>query len=110
MKGGILVELHNANEADNFNSFLTYIDNNSSNDNNKKNYWIGLSDIKVEGNFVWNSSLENVTSFTNWNFSQPNKSQDCVYTMADSNRSWAVEDCNKDFFGVCQIGKIFSVF
>ena len=105
-KGGILVELHNADESDDFNSFLTNTEANNSIDNSKRSYWIGLSDIKARDNFVWNSSLETVTSFTNWNSYQPDKSQDCVYTMTDSTRSWVVGDCNQNFFGVCQIGKI----
>ncbi len=102
-KGGILIELHNADEADFFNTFLTNTEN-----NNKKNYWIGLSDIKTKGKFVWNSSLENVMSFANWNLTQPSSSQGCVYTITHNNRSWVVGDCEQSFFGVCQIGKTLS--
>merc|ERR1739836_52739 len=72
-KGGYLAEIVTEIEQTNLNAIL---DTDSC-------YWIGLSDLAAEGEFVWQHSYSPVGGYTNWLPRQPdngngNLEQDCV--------------------------------
>ena len=57
---------------------------------NDKWYWIGLTDSAVEGQFVWQHSLQPL-EWSNWATWQPdnfNGNEDCVCTGSPYNLEW----------------------
>jgi hypothetical protein len=60
-------------------------------------YWIGLSDLQVEGKFVWEDGTS--PSYTNWGSTEPSKMngldpEDCVYVgLFDWNSQWNDAPC-----------------
>ncbi|XP_034263322.1 low affinity immunoglobulin epsilon Fc receptor-like [Pantherophis guttatus] len=69
---------------------------------NEKTFWIGLSDINNENNFVWVDN--NSPSFTRWRTGEPNNSghgQDCVVMNSDG--QWEDRQCGKSVDGwICE--------
>jgi hypothetical protein len=66
------------NETEEINVFLKRV-----NTDGRGLYWIGLSDQKIEGKFVWSSTNE-VSEYTNWRTGEPNDSksdEDCVHLV-----------------------------
>lgn len=71
---------------------------------NTAGYWIGLSDEKVEGTFVWNDGtvLED-SSFSEWRPGEPNDyaaREDCVQIF--KNMGWNDMPCNWVLSYICE--------
>ena len=74
-------------------------------------YWIGLTDLAVEGRFVWQHSFTplNLGHWTIWGPGQPNNSeggQDCV-NMYRYGNTWRWDDSwcqlnNDVVYGLCE--------
>jgi hypothetical protein len=71
------------------------------------NYWIGLTDLFHEGNFIWSSTGEKAT-YTNWYPGEPNnihnQTEHFVHLYPSfANRTWndAVND-KPGVFALCQ--------
>merc|ERR1712062_355447 len=68
-----------------------------SNDRDDTNYWIGLTDERREGEFVWQSDNEEV-KFSNWNKNEPNNlkdQEDCVVLRKTRSFKWNDVRCYK---------------
>ncbi|KAI8492289.1 hypothetical protein Bbelb_301860 [Branchiostoma belcheri] len=67
-----------------------------------KIYWIGLTDVAVEGTFVWEYGAP-LGSFQPWDPSLPNtEAADCVAIVRDHNFAWARLDCNTGLRYLCE--------
>jgi len=90
-----------AEETEEINSFLKYR-------NRDKFYWIGLTDQKVEGEFVW-ASNGSTTKYTNWESGEPNGDmiEDCVnLNFAWQQRTWNDISCYESgLFALCERGR-----
>jgi len=65
--------------------------------------WIGLNDMRAEGQWVWDSG-EPVT-YVNWAAGEPNDvrgNEDCVEVLATHRRGWNDNQCDQRFPGVCK--------
>jgi len=61
-----------------------------NNNRDDTNYWIGLTDERREGEFVWQSDNEEV-KFSNWNKNEPNNlkdQEDCVVLRKTRSFEW----------------------
>ena len=63
----------------------------------KKQFWLGLTDRRREGQWVYESTLKE-PRFTNWAFWQPNDGgifgrEDCAYIM--TNTKWNDYSCSR---------------
>lgn len=70
--------------------------------------WIGLNDVKSEGNFLWPDGTH--VTYTNWATSlsrNQNESHDCVRMMVDKG-AWDDTSCGKELPFVCE-KKIYTV-
>ncbi|XP_035678932.1 uncharacterized protein LOC118417473 [Branchiostoma floridae] len=69
------------------------------------NYYIGLNDLNVEGQFRWEDGTvyNNDTDFSNWSPGEPDNSgnQDCVKLSGDG--LWGDKDCTIKRKFICQI-------
>ncbi|XP_026532724.1 low affinity immunoglobulin epsilon Fc receptor [Notechis scutatus] len=67
-----------------------------------KTFWIGLSDMHSENEFIWVD--KSTPSFTAWNVGEPNNSghgQDCV--VINSNGRWEDRECGRSVDGwICE--------
>ncbi|XP_065683392.1 uncharacterized protein LOC100215503 isoform X1 [Hydra vulgaris] len=102
--GGSLLSVEN--EAENL-FLLKYIKNNLDKPfMNRQRYWIGLSDKKIEGKFVWSDNT--ISNFTYWGPNQPSMSlsrhsEDCVVAVSDG--SWYDYSCRSLFGFICKAKK-----
>jgi len=65
--------------------------------------WIGLTDVKVEGDFVWNDGT--ALDFEDWRVYQPDNenNEDCVEIVQYGNDfRWNDADCQKTYGFVCK--------
>lgn len=60
-----------------------------------ESYWIGLTDRRSEGTFVWGSDNTEVT-YTNWYKNEPNnlRNEDCVHIRPSRNSEWNDSKCD----------------
>ncbi|XP_040202225.1 hepatic lectin-like isoform X2 [Rana temporaria] len=67
---------------------------------NKKNYWIGLTDVDNEGTFQWIDGTE--VSYTSWRDREPNggTKENCANLYKD--RKWNDYDCNINNHAICE--------
>ncbi|XP_019523151.1 PREDICTED: low affinity immunoglobulin epsilon Fc receptor isoform X2 [Hipposideros armiger] len=88
---GRLVSIHSQEEQD---FLVKHI--------NRKESWIGLRDLNIEGNFVWMD--ENPVNYSNWRPGEPNnggEGEDCVMML--SSGQWNDAFCNSLLNGwVCE--------
>jgi len=72
------------------------------------NFWIGASDINVEGEWVWVSDQSNI-QFDDWRWSEPNNydmAEDCGCINLNQEvfqKQWADERCNRMYLYICEI-------
>merc|ERR1711973_631574 len=88
-KGGYLAEILSESEQTNLKALL--------NIRQDQNYWIGLSDVASEGNFVWQHSFTPLGEYTHWQAGQPDNwdgHEDCIIMMKGSEWGWNDEDCD----------------
>ena len=84
--GGFLAEIKSEKDQNEINATL------SSNDSTLS-YWIGLSDLAVEGQWVWQHSYSPLGNYTNWISGEPNgaEKEDCVLQLNDGG-AWGWHD------------------
>ncbi|XP_046569528.1 C-type lectin mannose-binding isoform-like [Haliotis rubra] len=67
--------------------------------------WIGLSDVREEGVWVWESTRQNATFF-DWAPSEPNQKdtvqQDCVILYGKQHLQWADDRCEYKYEYICE--------
>ncbi|XP_042238391.1 low affinity immunoglobulin epsilon Fc receptor-like isoform X6 [Homarus americanus] len=105
----------------NMDSHLGFIESQQENDFvegvlvalNKSEVWSGLSDLKVEGSFVWWD--EEAVTYTNFADGEPSANghtgndtdeyadQDCVALKHSNNFKWSDEYCFEDFYYFCRM-------
>ena len=105
--GGILGEPRSSAQTQDINEIIDY-------DNN---YWIGLTDVKSEGIFVWNSDGKDTHDYENWaangNSSEPSGDGNCVHLYHGHDEKWNDEDCkwmeiyNRPILALCQKSTFF---
>lgn len=61
----------------------------------QKDYWIGLSDLEYEGNFLWERSRDTIENFHAWGTDEPNGAyaENCVSITNEHTYFWTDEDC-----------------
>jgi hypothetical protein len=78
-----------------------------NNNDNGDLYWIGLTDLKEEGKFVWTIS-GSTPKYNNWESGEPNGGwmEDCVnLNHASQSRTWNDLSCDKSgLFALCERG------
>ena len=64
---------------------------------NVHGWWIGLTDVAVEGSFVWDDAVDLERSNADWNEGQPddNGSADCGVIARYYNYNWDDVPCNR---------------
>ena len=73
--------------------------------NNFIGVWMGASDTKLEGNWIWSTTSETLT-YTAWGKDQPNNAegdQDCL--VMQNNALWGDFQCDTTRPYVCQMGR-----
>jgi hypothetical protein len=70
-----------------------------------KSFWIGLTDLQVEGKFQWFSSGQ-IATFFNWYSTEPKNSAsvNCVQTLARQYRFWGMDICSNLNYALCETG------
>ena len=65
--------------------------------------WIGLNDIRKEGEYVWTDGT--VSSFRNWQPNQPDNftNEDCVHIRRDYDWKWNDLKCGEKIMLMCKI-------
>ena len=71
------------------------------------NYWVGLSDVVTEGEFIWNAT-NMAANYTAWGCSQPDNyegNEDCVVISlyADGTFRWHDYPCYKQQYAICEL-------
>jgi hypothetical protein len=69
-------------------------------------YWIGLTDEKTEGQFVWSTNGFKA-EYTNWKIDEPDGGmlEDCVHLNNDTGRNWIDRSCfDSGLFALCERG------
>ena len=82
-KSSHLIEINSEAESNAINHEISRLD--QEDENRAISYWLGISDRHVEGNWVFESSDENVT-FTNWETDEPNnykENEHCAFLRGD---------------------------
>ena len=72
---------------------------------NPGSYWIGLSDLEIEGKFLWNSSNTWAT-ILDWYPYQPDNAGDnehCVEMRKEYGYKWNDRPCSDLLHGICQV-------
>ena len=64
-------------------------------------FWMGLTDLKTTGAFLWNSTGLTL-NYTNWVSTL--QSYHCAVFLSASNGQWNLFDCNQVSDVVCQTG------
>merc|ERR1711894_729150 len=68
-------------------------------------YWLGGSDLDIEGTFVWQADgAVKQISFENWAPNEPNnrhKDENCMYMKRDTHYTWTDEDCSDKHHYAC---------
>ncbi|KAJ8301866.1 hypothetical protein KUTeg_020853 [Tegillarca granosa] len=67
-------------------------------------YWIGGSDMEVEGNWIWIKSRQRFT-FTDWGAGQPTNSynhEDCLHLYGKLDFHWNDEACSHSAYFICE--------
>jgi len=89
--GGMLAEPRSNKQNRTINKMI-------NNNRDDTNYWIGLTDDRREGTFVWKSDNTEV-SFSNWNKNEPNNmkdQEDCVVLRKTRSFEWNDVRCFND--------------
>jgi hypothetical protein len=75
---------------------------NASRDVGIGQYWIGLNDRDVEGEFVWSNG--EASTYTRWGNNQPDNASpdhDCA-TLDNDTYFWATQDCATELPAICE--------
>ena len=93
--GGFLAEIKSEKDQNEINATL------SSNDSTLS-YWIGLSDLAVEGQWVWQHSYSPLGNYTNWGPREPDggEGEDCVMLEKYGDWIWADLNCELSTTGI----------
>jgi len=75
-------------------------------DNTPSNFyyvWLGGSDQKTEGTWVWTDGSS--VTYTDWYGNEPNSgtSRNCIYAYSGYNWQWFDYTCTWTFYAVCKI-------
>lgn len=78
-------------------------------------FWLGLTDLQSEGNYVWSHSSKALNGSGNWLPGEPdnaNTNQHCVYMRHQDGRfQWGDIECTTDFIEfICQSSVVWMQF
>nr|XP_034333504.1 perlucin-like isoform X1 [Crassostrea gigas] len=93
-----LVEIESADEN-------TFLRTQITGTHPQEGYWIGLSDIVFEGDWLWTSS-QTSPSYTDWSPTSPNNAghhQDCAMFYAPENFHWNDHYCTVKAAFICEM-------
>ncbi|XP_067676044.1 C-type Lectin CRL-like [Haliotis asinina] len=68
------------------------------------NVWIGLSDVREEGNFVWESTRQKAT-YLPWGKHEPNQAtiqEDCVMLYGRQDHTFSDDACTQKYSYLCE--------
>lgn len=68
----------------------------------QQNLWIGLSDISIEGNYVWIDSAQSNASFSYWATNEPSGGSTNCIIQSSSYGFWDDTDCGNSYYGLCK--------
>jgi len=89
--GGMLAEPRTAEETDLIDKFcLADVD-----------YWIGLTDLAIENNWIWDSDYSQ-PDYTNWYSSPSSSGSDCAYKYGNHKLKWDDYSCDSYKHALCQ--------
>jgi hypothetical protein len=100
----------------NSNGWLVTVNSQAENDyvstfqTNGNEVWIGFSDLKIEGTFVWVNNAEKST-YTSWLPGNPdnwNNIEDCAEAGYLTVGKWNDEDCNALDSFICEVSPLRS--
>ena len=70
----------------------------------EKSLWLGMSDIKTEGNYLYESTndpFDISRHYHNFNAGEPNNN-DCVFMKETLQYKWAMDNCHNSHHYVCE--------
>ena len=69
----------------------------------KQDYWIGLTDVLIEGVYKWQTT-DTVPTFLDWAPGQPDNgnNEDCVH-FRSSDRHWNDDHCTHNYYPLCEM-------
>jgi hypothetical protein len=78
----------------------------------QENSWIGLSDMKIEGTFLWEytKSAVVVTDWKDWQPDNKGNIEDCVEIRIDWKKKWNDIACSNLRPGLCQFRSVKGYF
>ena len=101
-EGGISVELESQAEQDALGDQIEAADRGGD------EFWLGLSDAALEGDWLWQSTGRRL-GFNNWEENEPNggTASACARMRLGKVRSWIWKDikCTANYFPLCMQGK-----
>nr|BAC54022.1 C-type lectin 1 [Anguilla japonica] len=98
IRGGHLASVHSNVEY----QFLREL--NKASDPQDSMFWIGLTDIRKEGTWVWSDG--SAVDFTTWNPGQPDDwqgNEDCVHANVPEQKNWNDVDCSTPYRFICAL-------
>ena len=67
-------------------------------------YWIGLSDIGVEGSYLWTDGTH--TEYTDWDASEPRAHMDKADCVRPRKEGWRYTKCDRELPYICEVSMI----
>lgn len=67
--------------------------------------YIGYTDLKHEGDYIWDSTAES-GPYKNWDHDQPEGTgHDCTELRVNKEGRWYSNDCTRKLYAACKKGK-----
>ena len=75
---------------------------------NVNDVWLGYSDIRREGHWVWTNPAAKCNRFTKWRRGEPNgkRNENCGAMYKSWNGEWNDVGCDRKYSFVCEIGAV----
>ncbi|XP_062575880.1 perlucin-like [Saccostrea cucullata] len=69
-------------------------------------FWLGGTDIQIEGEWVWTGNVEAFGTYKNWSPGEPNNAgsnEHCLEMDMNGNYQWNDNNCQNRFNFICEI-------